>query len=120
MSANAQLTYQRWLDSRNRQVHVAGIDIRLRIVSPGILKSSGADLLRLLDGIDEWQFRNDLSRRDLALMMRDALEVILPKVLESPDWLMQALNDFSENEIIELYNVVMYGTDTVDVGEIPF
>ncbi len=120
MSERTANTYQTWLESRNRQVHVAGIDIRLRIVSPGKLKSGGADLLRLLDGIDEWQFRNDLSRRDLALMMRDALELILPEVLESPDWLMQALNDFSESEVIELYNVVMYGSDAVDVGEIPF
>ena len=28
----------------------------------------------------------------------------------SPDWLPQALDEFSENEIIELYNTVMYGT----------
>ena len=112
--------YQTWRDSRLRYVRVAGIDIRLRVVSAGLLKSGGDDLLKLLDSIDEWQFREDLSRRDVALKMRDALETILPEVLASPDWLMQALNDFSESEIIELYNVVMYGAGAQEVGEIPF
>ena len=116
MSANPHLTYQMWRDSRLRSARVAGIDIRLRVVSAGLLNSCDDDLLRLLNNIDEGHARGSLSRRDIALMMRNALEAILPNVLDSPDWLMQALNEFSDSEVIELYNVVMYGA----AGEIPF
>ena len=42
--------------------------------------------------------------------MRKALEAILPEVLKSPEWLPEALGDFSESEIIELYNAVMHST----------
>ncbi len=42
--------------------------------------------------------------------MRKALKTLLPAVLSSPKWLPDALDDFSESEIIELYNVVMHGT----------
>ncbi len=126
MSANAQLTYQEWRDSRVRHVRVAGIDIRLRVVSTDILDECGPDLQKLLVEIEDMHRRiNDPrlqpdpmgitlspslpTRREFAFAMRKALDQLLPKVLGSPDWLPQALGDFSESEIVELYNVVMHG-----------
>lgn len=126
MSASAQLTYQEWRDSRVRHVRVAGIDIRLRVVSTDILDECGPDLQKLLVEIDDMHRRINEpqiqleivkamsprvpTRREFTSAMRKALEQLLPKVLSSPDWLPRALGDFSESEIIELYNVVMHST----------
>lgn len=129
MSASVQLTLQEWRNSRVRQVRVAGIDIRLRVVSTRILDECGPDLQDLLNEVNDMhrringlpiQSRGHLddavaallpvpTRREFASAMRKALDLILPYVLDSPDWLPQALDDFSESEIIELYNVVMHG-----------
>ena len=54
------------------------------------------------------------------MKMREALNVILPKVLESPEWLPQALNDFNDSEIIEVFNAVIYGEAPNETDEIPF
>ena len=131
MSASAQLTYQEWHDSRVRHVKLAGIDIRWNVVSTGILDKCGPDLHKLLNQIDDMHRRINEprkqplpifiaalspppapvpTRREFALAMRKALKQLLPKVLDSPDWLPGALGDFSESEIIELYNAVMHGT----------
>ena len=109
MSAPTEHNYQSWLQSRIRSARVASIDLRLRVVSTNLLKTCGPEILELVDKID--LVDQAITRRDLALYMREVLDQILPKVLESPDWLLQALNDFSDNEIIELYNVTMYGVD---------
>ena len=127
MSASAELTLQEWRDSRVRHVRVAGIDIRLRVVSTGILDERGPDLQKLLNQIDDMHRRINEpriqpetlatvlspavpTRREFVFAMRKALKMILPAVLSSPDWLPDALDDFSESEIIELYNVVMHST----------
>ncbi len=130
MSASAQLTYEKWRDSRVRHVRVAGIDIRLDVVSTGILDECGPDLQKLLNEIDDMHRRINEpreqpspllapllsprepvpTRRAFVLAMRRALKEILPAVLSSPKWLPGALDDFSESEIIELYNVVMHST----------
>ena len=129
MSANAQPTHQEWRASRIRRVRVAGIDIQLDVVSTGILDECGPDLLKLLDQIDDMHRRINEpqkqlpvflaalspptgpvpTKRQFTLAMRKAIKQLLPKVLDSPDWLPGALDDFSESEIIELYNVVMHG-----------
>lgn len=126
MSASAELTLQEWRDSRVRHVRVAGIDVRLRVVSTDILDECGFDLQQLLNEIDDMHRRINEpqiqleivkaksprvpTRRELVSAMRKALEQLLPKVLGSPEWLPQALGDFSESEIVELYNVVMHST----------
>ena len=129
MSASAKLTLQEWRNSRVRHVRLAGIDIRLDVVSTGILDESGPELQNLLNEINDMHRRINgprmqpgrqledavtallpvPTRREFALAMRKALDLILPYVLKSPDWLPDALDDFSESEIIELYNVVMHG-----------
>lgn len=130
MSASAQLSYAKWRDSRVRHVRVAGINIRLGVVSTDILDECGPDLQKLLNQIDDMHRRINQPQRELAPFltvfspprepvptrreftsaMRKALEQLLPKVLGSPEWLPEALGDFSESEIIELYNVVMHST----------
>lgn len=123
MSAGAELTYEEWRDSRVRHVRVAGIDIRLRVVSTDVLDECGPDLQKLRNEIDDMHLQRQTldesitsessdrlpTRRDFALAMRKALQKILPVVLRSPEWLPRALGDFSESEIIELYNAVMHG-----------
>ena len=113
-------TYQTWRNSRVRFAKVAGIDVSLRVASPNLLESCGPELLEILNEIDNEHYQGTTSRRDMALLMSKALSIVLPKVLESPDWLQQALDDFSEDEIVELYNMVMYGSGTREIGEIPF
>lgn len=123
MSTSTQQTYQQWRDSRVRHAAVAGIDVQFRVVSTDILEKCGPDLLQLLNKIDDMHVQRQTldearlfespdnlpTRRDFASAMRKALETILPIVLKSPDWLPEALGDFSESEIIQLYNVVMHG-----------
>lgn len=130
MSTSAQLTYKEWRDSRVRHVQLAGIDVRFSVVSTDILDKCGPDLLKLLNEIDDMHVQRQTldesrtftspdnlpTRRDFALTMRKALETILPVVLKSPGWLPEALGDFSESEIIELYNAVMHGTGTFRSG----
>lgn len=112
--------YRTWRNSRVRFAKVAGIDVSLRVASPALLKSCGSELLELLDQIDSYHYDGTVSRRDMALLMSEALAIVLPKVIVSPDWLLQAVGEFSEDEVIELYNTVMHGSGTEEVGEIPF
>ena len=72
----------------------------------------------MAESIDKWG--HNLSRRVLATRMRNILDKILPQILESPRWLPKALDDFSDNETIELYNVVMHDVDPEEWDEIPF
>ena len=130
MSTSAQQTYQEWRESRIRHAVVAGIDVHFRVVSTDILEKCGPDLLHQLNEIDDMHVQRQTldearlfespdnlpTRRDFASAMRKALEKILPEVLKTPEWLPQALGDFSESEIIELYNVVMHGTGTFRSG----
>lgn len=130
MSTSAQQTYQEWRESRVRHAIVAGIDVHFGVVSTDILDNCGPDLLQLLSEIDDMHVQRQTldearlfespgnlpTRRDFASAMRKALETILPEVLKSPGWLPEALGDFSESEIIELYNTVMHGTGTFRSG----
>lgn len=124
MTADTQPALQKWRASRTRYANVAGIDIRFRVVSAGLLESAGEDLQNLLNEVDYMKVQriqlDELdsieayaahpTRRDFAQAMRKVLELILPQVLVSPDWLLQAIDEFSESEIIDLYNAIMHGT----------
>lgn len=126
MSTDEVGDYAEWRSKRIRHIEVADIKITLRVATPGILNSCGSDLLKLVDDINEMDRRDkelialdlvdsptDLSTsRDFSLPMRKALDIVLPQVLVSPNWLKQALDDFSDDEIIESYNAVMHGTGT--------
>lgn len=132
MSTGAKFTYQEWRESRVRHVQVAGIDIHFRVVSADVLDECGPDLQELVNKIDDMHVQRQVldearwfespdnlpSRRDFASTMRKALETLLPVVLKNPGWLPQALGDFSESEIIELYNAVMHGTGTFQSGSL--
>lgn len=121
MSAEANLTYDRWRDSRILSTRVAGIDIRLRVVSTNLLSSAGDKVLELLSSIDNRAENAWGDQLGLAMEMRTVLDTVLPKVLVSPDWLEKALDDFTDSEIIELYNAVMYGAGAQrEIDDIPF
>ncbi len=113
-------TFQTWRNSRVRIASVAGINVSMRVASPTLLKSCGPKLLEILDQIDSYHYDGSVSRRDMALLMSEALEIVLPKIIVSPDWLLQAVGEFSEDEVIELFNTAMHGSGTQEVGEIPF
>ena len=121
MNAEARLTYEKWRNSRIHSIEIAGIEIRLRVVSTNLKSSAGNEVLELLYSIDKYAENNWEDQLGLAMEMRSVLDKILPEVLESPDWLRQALDDFTDSEIIELYNAVMYGAGAQrEIDDIPF
>lgn len=121
MPAEAKLTYETWRNSRVHSTRVAGIEIQLRVVSTNLLRTLGGEVLDSLSAIDNMSENDRYSRLDFALEMRTVLDTVLPKVLVSPDWLEKALDDFTDNEIIELYNAVMYGAGAQrEIDDIPF
>ncbi|MCY3944934.1 MAG: hypothetical protein OXF44_01445 [Anaerolineaceae bacterium] len=125
MTADAQKTLEQWRNSRVRQANVAGIDIQFRIIPANLLLSAGEELQTGLDEITMLQTQRILldegdhlpepgspipTRREFAKAMRKVLNLVLPQILLAPDWLPQAMDEFSENEIIELFNAIMHGT----------
>ena len=105
------MDYGAWRESRVHTVTVAGIDIRLRIVSPNLLRSSAQELPQQVISIENSVAHGTLTRREFAQATREVLDLLLPHILLSPDWLPKALDDFNDSEIIELYNLVMHDVD---------
>ena len=112
MAVRKNLSYEDWRQSRIHLVKVAGIDVSFRIVSVKLLLNKGEDLLSQISEIEDYKSQgwpDSNSTLWLATSMREVLDTILPDVLQSPQWLSEALDDFEESEIIKLYNAVMYG-----------
>ena len=119
MAEAAEITYEEWRENRSQLVKIGGIDARIRYVSNQLLEDLGAetDLDQTLSDIEhsttpmveavEHTSGRD-NKRKKATKMRNALQIILPRVLVSPGWLTQALDDFTDDEIYRLYNIVMH------------
>ena len=105
------MSYDVWRESRVHTVTVAGIDIRLRIVSPSLLRSSAKELPQQIIRNENSLVHGTLTRREFAQATREVLDLLLPYILISPDWLPKALDDFNDSEVIELYNLVMHDVD---------
>lgn len=98
-------TYEEWKENRQLSFRIGGINARVRLVSNKLLDELPPNLndeVNAIEGAPE-----EASRRLLANRMRKLLQVILPEVLISPEWLMQALDDFTDDEIYRLYVIVM-------------
>lgn len=110
MATKTHLSYENWRQSRIHSAKVAGIDVLFQIVSNNLLATSGEELLNQVYAIEDYETQSaDINSTELALKMRGVLDTILPEVLESPKWLTDALNDFTDSEIIDLYNAIMHG-----------
>ena len=117
MSEAIAISYEEWRENRSQLVKIGGITARIKYVSNQLLEnlSADTDLDQILSAIEhapmveavEHTYGRD-NRRMKATKMRNALEIILPHVLVSPDWLTQALNDFTDDEIYRLYNFIMH------------
>ena len=105
------MTYEAWRESRVHTVSVAGIDIRLRIVSPSLLRSGDRELVQQITNIENSYVHGTFTRREFAQATREVLDQLLPLILISPVWLPKALDDFNDSESIELYNLVMHDVD---------
>ncbi|MCY3934721.1 MAG: hypothetical protein OXF22_09600 [Anaerolineaceae bacterium] len=105
MAEVVEITYEEWRKNRTHSFQVGGIEVRVRYVSLHLLTELGEQLGSLLASIEDSGY---LNKREVAALMRTALQVILPHVLVSPSWLIKALDDFTDDEIHRLYNIIMH------------
>ena len=122
MSEVVEITYEEWRENRFQLFKIGGVTAKIRYASNQLLEklSAETDLGKILALIEPSKSthitaalvgsRTDSGdeRRKKATQMRNALEIILPHVLDSPDWLTQALDDFTDDEIYRIYNIVMH------------
>lgn len=121
MVTSTKLSYENWRQSRVHSAKLAEIDVLFHIVSNNLLVTSGEELLNQIYAIEDYEAQwADINSTELALKMRRVLDIILPEVLVSPKWLTEAINDFTDSEIIDLYNAIMHGAGAQrEIDEIP-
>ena len=116
MAVRKILTYENWRQSRIHLANVAGIDVLFRVVSNNLLVSKGEELLGQVSEIEQHNSHSGSDDTWIALNMRSVLDTILPDVLQSPMWLLEALDDFTDSEIISLYNAIIYSVGVKRAG----
>ena len=108
MSKLRELTYEEWRKTRIHVIEIGGLLVKTRYVSNQLINKLSSETRQMLSELSNPEIGDFLSRSQLVSGMSKILEEILPLVLVSPMWLTKALEELTEDEIVNLFNAIVY------------